>query len=648
MNEVTRPFFKKRWVRIGSLVASAVAIGGIYILTHAVGYARARGEGRVYVPETPIGTNQIHYILPRFREAYDGYPWVSDADLWEGRFGPALWPRLTPLLMLPLYVIFGGPWNVFWGDAVLAAILFALVFWLIYVITRRWFWSILFSTIFLLSRQLPRFVFSFLRLDGSFVFDPDSLKMLVKTFLPVHIGAIYSTRTDFLLEESYKPGFLVLGPFLLLIFYAARATKLKRKAILAIAAGVVAGLLIYTYSFFWIFANVVIGLLALWAMVRRDRRDALAWFGALVVGLLVTAEYWTNYLTLRSLPYAAELFARMTAMEHGRSIIWSLWPWYLVYLTLAILVVRWGNHYRRAAEARVLAAMLLSGIVLFNIQVVTGVTLAGEHWHSRVMIIPLALALAALGVWGIEFLWRRFPVRHALISACGLVLFVSQITGASHLQLLRARQDEWRHWLPEGMAESLLWMDKQLPRDSVVLTPSFFSNSLISYYTAGRIFVPRGDMSTVPTEEILERFFITARLMNLDEEAVTAMLGEAPCNPDASGGTERLNCEVAVFDHQADGHLLAGLMISSKLSASLRSEQRRFSSDERRKLAEPYVQTGNMDEGEFLRLLGRYRADFVYVGPTELALGAKDISTYSFLEPVYDSRGVTIYKIRRE
>lgn len=649
MNEAIRIFFKKRWVRIVSVLICALAIGFIYILAHAAGYKLSRSEGQAYVPETPIGSNEIHYILPRFREAYDGYLWVADADLWEGRFGPAIWPRLTPLLMLPFYAIFDGPWHVFWGDVMLAAIFFVLVFWLFYGITRRWFASLLFSTIFILSHQLPRSIFAFLRIDGSFVFDADSLKVLVKTFLPVHIGSIYSTRVDFLLQESYKPGFLILGPFLLLIFYVARAAESKRKTIIAVVAGVFAGLLIYTYSFFWIFANVVIGILALWATVRRDWREVLIWLGALGAGLLVTVEYWINYLVLHALPYATELFARMTAMEHGHSIIWSLWPWYLIYLVLAILVMRWGNRHGRPAEARVLAAMLLSCIVLFNIQAVLGVTLAGEHWHSRVTIIPLALALAALGGWGIEFLWRRFPTRHTLIGMCGLALFISQIIGASHLQLLRARKDGWRHMIPEGMAESLLWMDKQLPRDSVVLTPSFFSNSLISYYTTSRIFVPRGDISIVPTGEILERFFITTRLLNLDKKAVAAMFVEAPsCSPIAPNETERLNCEVAIFDHDADMHIFAGLMISSKVSASLRSEQLVFSAQERQKIVNSYGWILTTSDANLANLLQSYRADYLYVGPTEHALGAKDFSAYNFLERVYDSHGVAIYRIRRE
>mgnify|MGYP001582456426 CR=1 FL=1 len=648
MIEVIRTFFEKRWVRMGSLVAAAVAVGFIYILAHAVGYVRARGEGRVYVPVTPIGSNTIHYILPRFREAFDGYWWVSDTDLYEQRFAPALWPRLTPLLMLPLYVLFRGPWNVFWGDAILAAANFLLVFSILYLLLRRWFVSMLLATTFLFSRQLPLLLVPF-GLDGSLLPSLDTFKILVKIFLPLHIGALYSQRFDFLLEESYKPGFLVLGPFLLLLFLSVRATDRKQKTIMAITAGILAGLLIYTYSFFWIFANVVIGLLALWALLRRDWRDGLRWVSAIGVGFLITAEYWRNYAALRALPYSSELFWRMTAAEHGRVIITSLWPWYAVYVIFAILVLRWGERHQRSAEARVLAAMLIAGVVLFNIQIVTGVTLAGEHWHTRVMVIPLMLAFSVSVLWAADAVRARWPRTRPWLAAGAALLFISQYIGAAHLQVLRVENQRIQHILPSGISESLLWMNKNLPRDSVILTPSFFTNTLIPYYTSARIFVPRGDMSIVPTEEILERFFIVARLMNLSVAKVAEMFGGVPCNnPVALGGNERLDCEVAIWDYQVEGHLFAGLMHPGKLSASLRSEQLVFSSLGRQKIAKSYEQMLAMNDVEIARLMSRYQADYVYVGPTERALGAKNLSAYSFLEPVYDSRGVTIYQIRRE
>lgn len=638
--------------RLAAVLLVAFIVGGIYILTNAIGWYQARALGRVYFPVTPVASNTIQYVLPRFREAYDGNLLVSDTDLYEHRRDPSIWPQLSPLLMLPIYKLFGGPLNAFWGDGILGAIFFLLVFFLIFNLTRRWFGSVFFSTLFLLSRQLP-LLFSPARLDGSFTGQLDNLKVLVKTFLPVHIGSPYAQRVDFLLEESYKPGFLVMGSFLLLMFWIARLKDRKKKIMAAIFAGVCYGLLIYTYSFSWVFASVILGLLAAWALLRKEWSDAFFWFLTLLVGLGLSIGYWKNYLEVHSLPLAEEIIPRLTGFERGHAFLFSLWPWYLLYLALSFFIYRWSIQKQKRAEGRLLIVMLLAGIVLFNLQVVLGVTLTGDHWHNRVMVIPLMIAWAVLGVWAWEWLGERFRRARSVLKVLIVFIFISQITGASHLQIIQAQNQRVQHMLPFGVGESLLWMDKNIPRDSVVVTPSFFSNALITYYTSARIFVPRGEMSLISRHEMMDRLFITARILNLSPDELAVMFNDAfteqPYQKMRENIDERLAYEAAVYDQVGMSYFFEGLFMGNNIGDALKNKRReREMLEERNRIIQEYIRVRQFNDEELIAELNKYRADYLYVGPRELALGAKNFSNYDFLEKIYEMNSVTLYRIRHD
>ena len=600
---------------------------------------------------TPGASNTIQYVLPRFREAYDGNLLVSDTDLYEHKGDPSIWPQLSPLLMLPIYKLFGGPLNAFWGDFILATLFFLFVFFLIFTLTRRVFGSIFFSTLFLLSRQLPLTPWPF-RLDGAFSGQIDNLKILVKTFLPIHIGAPYAQRVDFLLEESYKPGFLIMGSFLLLMVWAANLKNQKKRMAVALFAGVFYGLLIYTYSFFWVFASVVLGLLIIFALFRKEWSNAFSWFISLLVGLGLTTGYWKNYLEVHSLPQAAEITPRLTGLERGHAFLFSLWPWYLLYLVLSFFIYRWSIRKQKRAEGRLLIIMLLSGIVLFNIQVIIGVTLPGDHWHSRVMVIPLMLALAVLGIWAWEWLEERFKPARPVFRILAIIIFLSQLTGASHLQIIQAQNQKVQHLLPKGVGESLLWIDKNIPRDAVVVTPSFFSNALITYYTSARIFVPRGEISLVTREEMLGRLFIAARFLNLPPEAVAAMFNdsfpEQPHRKIEETIEERLAHEAETYDQMGEAYFFEGFYMGNQIGDALKGNQRQMPREELKRIIEDYTRVYQLTEAEWMVKLKQYRSDYFYVGPRELALGAKNFSNYNFLEKVYEINGVTLYRVRQD
>ncbi len=635
--------------RISAVLLVAFMIGGIYILTNALGWYKARARGSVYFPVTPVASNSIQYVLPRFREAFDGNLLVSDTDLYERRRDPSIWPQLTPLLMLPIYKLFGGPLNAFWGDFILGALFFLIVFFLIFILTRRVFGSIFFSTLFLLSRQLPLLLWP-ARLDGSFSGGLDNLKILVKTFLPVHVGAPYAQRVDFLLEESFKPGFLIMGSFLLLMFWTASLKNQRKRTTAAVFAGICYGLLIYTYSFFWVFASVVLGLLIIFALFRKEWSSVFSWMAALLVGLGTTIGYWKNYLEVHSLPQAAEITPRLTGLERGHSFLFSLWPWYFLYIALSFLIYRWSIKKQKREEGRLLIVMLLSGIVLFNIQVILGVTLTGDHWHNRVMVIPLALAGAVLGIYFWEWLEERFRAQRHVWMVLAIIIFLSQITGASHLQILQAQNQKVQHMLPKGVAESLLWMDKNIPRDSVVVTPSFFSNALITYYTSARIFVPRGEMSLVTREEMLDRLFIAARFLNLSPDAVAVMFNDArsdqPYQKTRENIEERLAYEADTYDQLGVAYFFEGFYMGNNIGDALKNKQRRMSSTELNRIIQDYTSVYQLTDAQWIAKLKQYRYDYFYVGPRELSLGAKNFLDYDFLEKIYEANGVALYRVR--
>ena len=243
--------FNSRFKKYFILGIVGVVVGLLYTLYHLF-LIKWYGEiGETHLSVAPLFDGYASTIWERLRELLDGHWRLSDVSNFEYLGGPTtLFPLLTPLLYWPLVKIAGLYGVMPLGNFVFGFIIFLLLYKLSYLLTEKFSLSMVFSGIFVMIRDLP-----FLLLPSSI----SGFKDLVKVFLPWTVNVNSINRLNFLAMESIKPGFLILGSFLIFLLLFLKTEKRK----FAILSGIFYGLLFYTYTFFWIYGTIVMGLVCL-------------------------------------------------------------------------------------------------------------------------------------------------------------------------------------------------------------------------------------------------------------------------------------------------------------------------------------------------------------------------------------------------
>src|SRR3989344_2915439 len=215
----------KHWTKWIFLIITALAVGFFYSLEHFILLADSInfwGERLVISFDT-----HIHVLWPQARDFVDGYPLVADTQLFEHRLGPPLtpWPWFPIFLYAIFWKIFGAAQILPWSTLIVATASFLLLSELITRLTGRRSLGLLFALLLFASRLAPIFFFP---ASG------DELKLLINLFIPGSFEGIVTTRVDFLPYESFNPGFLILGSFMLL---AHMALQQDRKRLLIPVGG---------------------------------------------------------------------------------------------------------------------------------------------------------------------------------------------------------------------------------------------------------------------------------------------------------------------------------------------------------------------------------------------------------------------------
>jgi hypothetical protein len=103
-----------------------------------------------------------------------------------------------------------------------------------------------------------------------------------------------------------------------------------------------------------------------------------------------------------------------------------------------------------------------------------------------------------------------------VVFMAALVIF--QITGSVQGQMVLAEDNKKEHIMPAGIGASLLWIDKNLPKDSVFLTPEPETNYHLQLYTAGRVFIQYPYEDLISSQERSERLYIVYKFFEVSPE----------------------------------------------------------------------------------------------------------------------------------
>ena len=600
-----RRFDFRSWVP--GLVA-AVAIGIIYFLPNALVPEYQRAQGYDLRDYHPLSLNaptldELMSYGSRIREVIDGHIRDGDAYIAGYKDRPTMWGNsfLTAAIGLPSRLAgVRDPTPLFvFGDALFPALALLVLYGMMRtVITDRWVaGAAAFAVIAFPNFSAFRFGLPGAGLEG--IFD-----LLARMFDP-----------GFSRLPVPSPGMVIFVGFLwALIIVFKRPTRLR-----TVVAGILLGLSYPTYFYYGVFSWVAVGLLAVATLGLRSWASFRRAVMMMVVGAVVSLPSIIKLISLRTIPNAAELQARV-GLEFGRIPRISVTSLTLVIFLVVLLLIL-GRRLGRAPEAIVLSTLLVATQAVVNLQLIVGFNVQPDHWGSRVSVYIYALCILVAIVWVWRVVWKdELILRRAAL--LGMIFFFGiGIAAQARASWITAAE----YVIPRDLQESFRWIDLNTPRDAVIVSPSSQTAAYVPFFTHANIYFAPACYTLASNAEVRSRWLELAAAFGVSEEKFRdALLGDADWTRNPIRGREldpsyMLFCDT--YTRYQNNAYVGGdsrRPVPEEVAVSLLA-------DHRAALARPVPN----------RLRFDYRADYVFFGPSEKLISNVRPERYENLKSVY-------------
>ncbi|MBI4121181.1 MAG: hypothetical protein HY457_02925 [Parcubacteria group bacterium] len=597
------------------LLIAVFAVAFVYaVLPHLVRYETLKSEGLRYIPITlEPNFDHMNFGASRYRDVVDGNLFPGEMDTYEHKDGPILWPILVPLAVSPFFLPFESVFpGIVLTELVFPVLLFLALFFVLVRFTENKMFSLFSAYVLMLFPQLAVSI------------PPSSLgelKALFFQFIP--FSGFSTSELNFLTRDSFIPG----GPFFVMLFYSAYRvlTDENKKKLFMALGGIFYGLLFYLYFYYWVFATIFLGLLFLVLLATKNYSGARTIFFIGFAGIIVSIPFWINQYYLNALPAYEDIMSRM-GIEEGHGVRWFLWKTYILLLSMAGLAIYFGTKFSKKILGYFLATLAVTGIIAYNINVVTGFTIQSDHWGNKVfliingMLLPPLLYYAWLSI--APYVKSKYAFNTAKVFSVIAVILVALLT--THVvesSVKENKKNALSYTVSGPVMDAYEWLTKNTTKDSVVMTPSIETNIELAGYTHNRVFQARAQNNLASKEEVLERMYITHTLFGVAAEKFSQVL----------------NTHLGVFNFFTEEYN------SRALDSHLRPERYPIYVLPKEVLYD-LLQTY---ERYALPQKMPYRLDYIFVGPRERALSIDEeyLKRYAI---VYDDKGVVIYKYEYE
>lgn len=565
----------------GKIMLSALIVGMIYILPHIFFIFE---EGKNYHLFFKTYEDSQFYAV-RVREVYDGNYFSSDPYIYENKTKPYVRPFLSEYLVGTLGRILGLSINNLFilGDFIFPIIIFYLLFYFLKIIVQSISLSLVGAIAILLAEI------------------PDSLTALVKFTFP---------NCFLTFSRPISPQFHYIFFVICLIFIY--KSLVNSRIINILLSGLFLGLLFYMYSYFWIYIFGGLVILSLYLLFKRQFKQIKIIFFILMEALCISIPFWINYLRLMHLPFYNEIITRVTLQKSHHVIIEKLSI--LVLITFSLF------YKKRSFNFFFLLSFLLSGLLCMNQQVLTGWIFDPENWHvyvNKQMAVVAGVVLLERLLEKIRF--RESLARYFLVSGLAFSISMGFI-----IQVYNYEKKKFEQHNQQNLYEALVWLQDNNKREDVVLASDTVS-LLIPIHTHNNVYWSSYLFDYANSDnDILERFFLLARLLGMDDEEVIDY----------------------ILTHREKGH--------SDFFGMRYEEPTYKKSNQKAKVNLPQdlydyiIQRYRAFKKEDINtLLKHFRVDYLFYSPYEQLISKGRFRRQSFLDKVYDSRGVQIYKIIR-
>lgn len=466
------------------LIALAVVVGLLHVAPSVLVAKKLSSLGQPFVLlQLANHSDEVHGYVPRARDVY------------EGKFPPEprLFPWLTSFFLSIFIFLAGGNINLAYLSAVFffSALIFISFFFLIQAFLKDKKWSLFLGLVGSLTPIAIYLPYAF----GSF---QNFGNIVLKNFYPLTqtpLVRLFMARVD----NPLLTLFVYLGAII-----AVYAFWNKPNLKTGIIAGALNGLLFYVYFHYGAFLVVINGLLSLYALakVKEDKQRLnfyLIFWAALLV---VLVPYLVSYLSLQSL--ASPDFFQRLGMEIGHSLRFSRIFEYLFYAGLA-LIVYFTFWRKEKTKALFFYAAIISMFLVWNLQVITG--FQPELKWDRAIAIFIFVILANV-VYEITRSLNRRKIA-AVLFLLGALLLFKKVTNVA-VFINPPQEFLTEHTFDADIANSWKWIENNVPKGSVMLSPSYDTSHHLAVYTSATPFLRPG-LSVTDSNLALEKNFLIAK-----------------------------------------------------------------------------------------------------------------------------------------
>ena len=337
------------------------------------------------------------------------------------------------------------------------------------------------------------------------------------------------TYSSFAFLRRYLPA-LPFPLFFLFCGFVWRAFSDKRARPWAWGAGLLLAALIYSYFYLWTAAAAwLLCFTIAWLIARREDRRNVVRCIAIIAGISICALG----------PYFYLLSQRAKTLDADQALVSSRAPDLLrvpeiigvLILLILIVYVRRGRVELKSPPVLFVAACAATPLVVFNQQVLTGLSLQSFHYEQFIINYVVLVALVAAYHLFLGHLKIRPLVWAAFALIVGFVTAVKEVRDNSALNIRRDEAKPIFEKLDQSQSNGLALFNNSL------LAASALTDSSVPQLWAPNMYIYGG----VDEAERLERFYQYLYLLGVGPEQLERDLHNSPQVRAAVFGLHRAN-----------------------------------------------------------------------------------------------------------
>ena len=591
----------------------ALAILALYALPHFLipqWQAQAGIEGyHPYSLNVPVLDDVAAYGT-RMREVFDGHLADGDAYLAEYKNNKTAWGNIALAFILGLPgLIFGitDPTNLF----LLYSIIFPpLAFLMLYELTYR----------ICDKRQTPAVLLALVTTIFPNILI--AIRAAISNPSLFHPFKFVATAFDPAFTRSFIPSPGIILWFAFMYFLYRVVVDMKQKDITK--AGLLLGALFYVYFYYAVFAAFTTILITTFLFFRKRAKET---FLVGVIGLIVAIPYLLKTYGLQAQSYYASMSERV-GLVFGREFDPASAK--TIIATLIIIALAAWTIKQKDKVIFLAGALLPIGIVL-NLQLLLGFNPQPDHWGSRVNVYMLVWVIGIVAY----FIYHKIKPNRDWKKAerlTMLAVIILLLGSAFHVHLNERRTNAARYVIPQDIQNSFAWMNENVDKDSVIISPSTRTSTYTPFFTHANVYVPLACYTVAGHDEVIERYNYARHLFRVSQDMTDNTL---------TGSYDEFENPVRAIDLDN---------IYTLFCDTLRTRYGKdyTNSGSERTLPEKEAQQIR-DSYDAIKLSGSvklpYQANYIYNGPHEKFLGNFNPDEWENIERVYSEGQVDIYKI---